>query len=336
MGRPAIKPPVVFRTVVTIHNNGGPTAFAVAANDPYADRGFGIAGRGLCDKGWKIMWAVNSASCYADWKPPPVSRYVAPAILDAFSCPYPECGALAHQSWHQVFIWPYDKGGKPMTEVEDDFVDRINADRTMDVDDKRSMLEFLARVRSRRIQVEPGSNSDGHGRGVTNLNLCRCFSCGQFSVWNSATLIFPRIASPMTPNADMDEDIRNDFLEAAAVLDISPRGSAALLRLCVQKMSVQLGEKGKNINDDIGALVRKGLDVRIQQALDVVRVVGNSAVHPGQIDMRDNSATARKLFDLVNLIADTMISQPKAVEAMYQGLPAGQLKGITDRDERKP
>lgn len=62
----------------------------------------------------------------------------------------------------------------------------------------------------------------------------------------------------MTPNADMDEDIRNDFLEAAAVLDTSPRGSAALLRLCVQKLCVQLGEKGRNVNDEIGALVRKG------------------------------------------------------------------------------
>ena len=36
-----------------------------------------------------------------------------------------------------------------------------------------------------------------------------------------------------------------------------------------------LGESGKNINDDIAALVKKGLNLMIQQSLDVVRVIGN-------------------------------------------------------------
>lgn len=33
-----------------------------------------------------------------------VSRYIAPAILDAFNCPYPECGALAHHLIADVMI----------------------------------------------------------------------------------------------------------------------------------------------------------------------------------------------------------------------------------------
>ena len=67
----------------------------------------------------------------------------------------------------------------------------------------------------------------------------------------------------------------------------------------------------------------QGLDKRIQQALDVVRVVGNNAVHPGELDIRDDTATAHKLFELINLISDVMISQPKHIGALYEALPEG-------------
>ncbi len=105
-----------------------------------------------------------------------------------------------------------------------------------------------------------------------------------------------------------------------------------MLRLSVQKLCKHLGEAGANINEDIAALVKKGLDVRVRQALDVVRVIGNNAVHPGKIDLRDDRATAERLFGLVNLIAEIMISQPKHVSDMFASLPEGARKAIETRD----
>ena len=96
---------------------------------------------------------------------------------------------------------------------------------------------------------------------------------------------------------------------------------------------MEVGESGKNIDADIASLVKKGLDVRVQQALDIVRVIGNESVHPGQMDLRDDHDTVTELFRLVNLIADVMISQPKAIDAMYNALPASKLKGIENRDK---
>ena len=76
----------------------------------------------------------------------------------------------------------------------------------------------------------------------------------------------------------------------------------------------------------------KGLPAQIQQALDVIRVNGNLAVHPGELDMRDDRATAESLFGLVNLIGEVMISQKKHVSEMYARLPKGALEAIEKRD----
>ena len=40
-----------------------------------------------------------------------------------------------------------------------------------------------------------------------------------------------------------------------------------------------------------------------------------------------------KLFELVNLIADVMITQPKQIEGLYQSLPKSELEAIQKRDE---
>jgi hypothetical protein len=134
---------------------------------------------------------------------------------------------------------------------------------------------------------------------------------------------------------DMPPDIKTDYDEARNTLSVSPRSAAALLRLCIQKLCIELGEPGKSINDDIGGLVAKGLSPKVQRALDAVRVIGNEQVHPGTLDVRDNPEIAIKLFTLVNFIVDDQISKPKLIDELYEQLPTGKLQGIKDRDKPK-
>ena len=169
--------------------------------------------------------------------------------------------------------------------------------------------------------------------GDSNFAICRCDRCGKFSIWISEKLLFPPSLTSPPPNPDIPEDIKVDFEEAPSILSSSPRGAAALLRLSIQKLCVYLGEKGKNINEDIASLVKKGLPPQVQQALDIVRVVGNNAVHPGQIDLKDDTETASSLFGLINLITDVMITQPKHVEALYKTVvPESHRAAIDKRD----
>lgn len=165
------------------------------------------------------------------------------------------------------------------------------------------------------------------------LKVAYCTHCSNYTLWHQKELSYPDASGVRPPNPDLSEQVQHDYLEAAGILSKSPRGAAALLRLCVQKLCIQLGEKGENPNDDISSLVRKGLPAKVQQALDIVRVVGNNSVHPGQMDLKDDQETASKLFELVNLIAEVMISQPKEVEKIYTSLPDSSRKAIEGRDK---
>ena len=139
------------------------------------------------------------------------------------------------------------------------------------------------------------------------------------------------------PHPDMPSRIKEDYEEAQNVFEFSSRSATALLRLVIQKLCVELGEKGKNLNRDIANLVKGGLPRHIQQALDVVRVIGNESVHPGTIDVRDDPETAKELFLLVNEIVDDRFGRPKRealIETRYKSLPKSKLDEIEVRDAK--
>lgn len=167
-----------------------------------------------------------------------------------------------------------------------------------------------------------------------NLSLAVCDKCHKPSIWVDGKLVFPESYGAPAPSPDMSDEIKADYEEAQAIVSNSPRGAAALLRLVIQKLVVALGEDGKDLNKNIGNLVRKGLPIQVQQALDTVRVIGNNAVHPGQIDVNDNPKIALGLFGFVNVIVEQMITQPKKIEELYtSALPEGAKDQIEDRDK---
>ena len=165
------------------------------------------------------------------------------------------------------------------------------------------------------------------------LRVGTCQHCGEVTLWIFNKMYYPDNGNAQFPNPEMPDSVKKLYEEAASIHSKSPRGAAALLRLAIQVLCKELGETGENINIDIAKLVEKGLPQIVQQSLDIVRVTGNDAVHPGQIDT-DDRETVGQLFSLVNIIIEYMIAMPKKVSGIYAGLPAGKLKGIDDRDKK--
>ena len=177
--------------------------------------------------------------------------------------------------------------------------------------------------------------STGHrGFGINNLlTIHRCQCCGQKIIWIDENYVYPDIVAEEA-NPDMPESVKQLYNEAGLIYNKSPRAACALLRLAIDRLCNELGETDRDINKNIGALVKKGLPETVQKALDVVRVVGNKAVHPGQIAFDvDDKATATMLMRLLNIIVERMITEPKEIGSLYQELPESVRESIEKRDK---
>ena len=166
------------------------------------------------------------------------------------------------------------------------------------------------------------------------LRVGLCTHCKQHTIWLGEKLLYPASNNAPIPNSEMPSNVLEIYNEASSIFAASPRAAAALLRLALQILCEHLGGKGKNINDDIATLVSKGLPPIVQQSLDIVRVTGNDAVHPGQIDV-DSAETVGSLFELINITVEYMIAMPQKVSGIYKQLPVKKLDEIEKRDVKK-
>src|SRR3984893_5893084 len=208
---------------------------------------------------------------------------------ESFSCPH--CNAVADQDWYSLFLKPENATEVVVLTLEalmlakgsesDQFVQRL----------KDNVLAYEYQEHPRNLKVK-----------LLNLHVSRCYNCKGFTVWVRDRLVFPiKGNEPLdiieadfrqveedvqelednVPESDEHveasveevEEASEDFEEAAAILNKSPRGAAALIRICIQNMMPLMKETGKNLDENISSLVRKGLEVEIQQAMDVLQVV---------------------------------------------------------------
>ena len=236
---------------------------------------------------------------------------------DKFKCPH--CQIIAKQEWYTGKVY----GNIVNNIYQHTFLEYRSSIQDYEQD---SISKFIKKVQNDFLKsfstVFP-----------SNLAISKCHSCNESTLWIDENIVFPKNIPIESPNQDLNDDIQELYNEASMIFIDSPKGATAILRLALQKLLIQIGKGNKSINDGIKELVEEGLNPKMQRALDFLRVVGNNAVHPGQIDLDDNKEMALKLFKILNMIADDMITKPKDMNELYNDIIPEETRGhINQRD----
>jgi Domain of unknown function (DUF4145) len=134
----------------------------------------------------------------------------------------------------------------------------------------------------------------------------------------------PRIR-PIPP--EVTDVYAEDFREACAVLDISPKASAGLSRRLLQHIiREKAGIRKRSLDEEIDAVMAEGdLPVGLAEDLDMIRTLGNFAAHPTKstntgevVDVEPGEAEAT--LDLVEELLDHYIVKPAHREARRAAL----------------
>lgn len=133
----------------------------------------------------------------------------------------------------------------------------------------------------------------------------------------------------------MPDDVLALYEEAGSIADLSPRSASALLRTALEVLvQNHLGQKG-SLNDAIGNLVSDGrIDADLQKAMDVLRLSGNSAVHPKEIRLDDTKGDATAYFELLNMVVERLVVRTQRLQNIYDALPESKRKQIAERDAK--
>lgn len=165
-----------------------------------------------------------------------------------------------------------------------------------------------------------------------------CSHCRQLSLWSQEELIRPLPNPPGPPPLDeAPRAVRDLHLEARAICQASPRGAAALLRLALDKLLVELGYSSGGLADRLKEARDGGtLSPQIYDAALAVKLLGDNGVHPGEIDLHELPTSAASMMEFLNLVVEeTIIRERRIAAVLKQGSDAKAAASRARPQERK-
>ncbi|WP_194192678.1 DUF4145 domain-containing protein [Clostridium chrysemydis] len=146
---------------------------------------------------------------------------------------------------------------------------------------------------------------------LKSIDISICENCNNVAIWLDHTLIYPKTLLTEKPIANMPIDIKNIYLEASKIVELSPSSAGALLRLALQNLITYLGYTD-DLDNCIHKLVKKGLDESILAVLESIKVIGNNPIKPGEINLSEKKSDVLILFNVLNYLVKILIKKNKS------------------------
>lgn len=181
-----------------------------------------------------------------------------------------------------------------------------------------------------------GASCPACGRLVLTIEPYKFVEGSGWTESGDEFVIWPlQSARPPVPK-EVPEHIAVDYREAALVLNLSPKASAALSRRCLQAVLREAGNATQhNLSQQIDA-VMQSLPGYIAESIDYIRHIGNFAAHPikdeasGQIvDIEPGEAEWN--LDVLDMLFDHYYVKPALAKQKR-----GELNAKLDSAGKRP
>jgi hypothetical protein len=225
-----------------------------------------------------------------------MNEYIEPRLgAESFSCPH--CNTVAHQDWYSLFLKPENAAEIRVLTPETVMVSTLRQGEAQR-DSLKEIDQFVERLKKNELTYEYQKHPHPLKVKMANLHISNCHSCNGFLLWVSGLLVFPT-RMDKTP-----ELVEEDLQEATTILDKFPRGATALMRVCIQKLVPLLNQDGNELDEHVSSLVRKGLEMEMQQATEVLEVLRLDPVQLTQLESQADKEMVLRFLDSLKAILE--------------------------------
>lgn len=117
----------------------------------------------------------------------------------------------------------------------------------------------------------------------SDYEFTKCQACSKEAIWEDDNLIYPMFEARGADLDSIPDELKNDYIEASKVLQLSPKASATLSRRCLQGILRDQGINKRTLSQEIDEVIANGnLPNALRDNVDAIRNVGNFAAHPSK------------------------------------------------------